>query len=258
MWRQQRDTGTHWERWQSLGIMTMCHGISQPISAHPPRSIIFHSGLIFTALLWKCQSQLGNNDTSSVFNLLIGRRLLIVIIFTNGINLSENRSQAGDKVTLTRNLRYRYLGTAMVANIQCHLRSRNATSHHHLAFLILSICISRSRAWSWLKEVAKRTSEAIRFKCFKLLVTTQNVKECRVKICKVLAEHPSYFLHNQAKYVWRQPAWIQVLSISRGREAGHILMMASDKLFTMFGLEQDAPSDLVIHGKIYHFLFSEI
>ena len=35
-------------------------------------------------------------------------------------------------------------------------------------------------------------------------------------------------------------------------------MMASDKLFTMFGLEQDAPSDLVIHGKIYHFLFSEI
>lgn len=30
-------------------------------------------------------------------------------------------------------------------------------------------------------------------------------------------------------------------------------MMASDKLFTMFGLEQDAPSDLVIHEKIYHF-----
>ena len=33
------------------------------------------------------------------------------------------------------------------------------------------------------------------------------------------------------------------------------LMMASDKLFTMFGLEQDAPSDLVIHEKIYHFFY---
>ena len=32
-------------------------------------------------------------------------------------------------------------------------------------------------------------------------------------------------------------------------------MMASDKLFTMFGLEQDAPSDLVIHKDMnFHFL----
>ena len=152
MWRQQRDTERHWERWQSLGIMIICHGTGQPISsAQSQRSIIFHylRGLKFIALLWKCQSQLGNNNTSSVCNnLLIRTRLLIAFFFTNGINLNESRSQAGDRVTLTRDLRYRYLGSGMVANIQCHLRSRNATSHPPSAILILSICISRSGTWS--------------------------------------------------------------------------------------------------------------
>ena len=77
----------HWEtlreRWQSLGIMIMCHGTGQPISAQPPEiNNIPLSQRINIHLLWKCQSQLGNNNTSSVCNdLLIRTRLLIAFFY---------------------------------------------------------------------------------------------------------------------------------------------------------------------------------
>ena len=80
-----------------------------------------------------------------------------------------------------------------------------------------------------------------------MLLTIGNNWERVGMSCKDLwgLKSPS-FLNIQAKDVSRHHATVQVSSISRRVEAGRILMMASDKLFTMFGLERPCYSKNII------------